>query len=144
MVARQKIQHLWSAAGNESGTLVPLDKIVHYAPNTQNVSFLYFVALYLEFRGLYTGRKNSFCGLRSKIRYCAPREEKTWAGHILSTLPHEQKAKVANTRYGLANFTAVEPIFFITPGPKMPHSRSWAGIESGTFGEDMVTKFLLY
>ena len=52
--------------------------------------------------------------------YYVPREEKIWTVHISCKLPPEPKAKVANTRRGLANFTPVERIpFFTIPGPKI-------------------------
>ena len=66
-----------------------------------------------------------------QIVYYAPREEKTETVHTSCKLP--------NTRCGLANFTPVERILFFTiPGPKIPHSRFWAGSENGTFGQSMV------
>ena len=72
------------------------------------------------------------------IVYYAPREEKTWTVHISCKLPPERpepKARVANTRCGLANFTPVERIlFFLTPRPKMTYFRFCAGREWGTFG----------
>ena len=46
----------------------------------------------------------------NKIGYYAPREEKTWTVHISCKLPPEPKARVANTRCRLANFTPVERI----------------------------------
>ena len=116
----------------------------------------------------YSGRKYHF---RSRLRnanvvfsarvwsytqevYYAPREEKTWSVHISCKLPPEPKASVANTRCGSANFTPVKRILFFTiPGPKILHSRFWAGRECGTFGQGMVknrirnmgiTLYLLY
>ena len=57
----------------------------------------------------------------------------------LSLLLPEPKARVANTRCELVNFTPVERILFFTiPGPKIPHSRFWARIESDTFGQGIV------
>ena len=42
----------------------------------------------------------------------------------------------ANTSCGLDNCSPVDHIlFFIIPGPKIPHSRSCAGRECGTFGQ---------
>ena len=46
------------------------------------------------------------------IVYYAPRKEKTWTVHITCKLTPEPKARVANTRCGLANFTPVERILF--------------------------------
>ena len=46
------------------------------------------------------------------IVYYAPREEKTWTVHISCKLLPEPKARVANTRCGLANFTPVKRILF--------------------------------
>ena len=48
----------------------------------------------------------------SIIVYYALREEKTWTVHISCKLPPEPKARVANTRCGLANFTPVKHILF--------------------------------
>ena len=42
--------------------------------------------------------------------YYAPRKEKTWTVHSSCKLTPEPKARVANTRCGLANFTPVERI----------------------------------
>ena len=51
-------------------------------------------------------------------------KEKTWTVHSSCKLPLEPKARVANTRCGLADFTPVERIlFFLTPRPKMTHFR---------------------
>ena len=50
--------------------------------------------------------------VRAEIVYYAPREEKTWTVHISCKLPPELKARVANTRCRLANFTPVERILF--------------------------------
>ena len=116
------------AAENTTFAIGRREQKWYFSPARQNSTLCtkHAKCIILVFCGLtFRISQNSFCGLRSKIRYCAPKEEKTWAGNISSTLPHELKAKVANTRYELANFTAVEPIlFFTTPGPKMPHSRS--------------------
>ena len=50
-------------------------------------------------------------------------------------LPPGPKARMANTRCGLANLTPVERIlFFLTPRPKMPHFRFFAGREWDIFG----------
>ena len=74
-----------------------------------------------------------------RIVYYAPREEKTWTVYSSCKLTPESKARVANTSCGLANFTPVERIlFFVIPGPKIPHSRFWAGSESGAFGQGMA------
>ena len=48
------------------------------------------------------------------IVYYAPRKKKTWTVHISRKLPPEPKARMANTRCGLANFTPVERILFFT------------------------------
>ena len=50
--------------------------------------------------------------LYCSIVYYAPREEKIWTVHISCKLPPKPKARVANTRCGLANFTPVERIHF--------------------------------
>ena len=51
--------------------------------------------------------------LYDKLVYYAPREEKTWTVHIPCKLPPEPKARVANTRCGLANFTPARRILLI-------------------------------
>ena len=53
-------------------------------------------------------RKGDTLRTECEIVYYAPREEKTWTVHISCKLPPEPKARVANTRCGLANFTPVE------------------------------------
>ena len=129
MVARQKIQHLRSAAGNESGTSLARQNSTLCTKHAKCIILVFSGLTFRISRPLYGPQKFI---LRPEVKNTILR----------TTLPHELKAKVSNTRYGLANFTAVEPIlFFTTPGPKMPHLRSWAVIGSGTFGEDMVTKF---
>ena len=61
--------------------------------------------------------------LSNIIVYYAPMEEKTWPAHMSAAQFYTRDAHI---------------IFHYISRPKIPHSRCWAGSESGTFGQDMV------
>ena len=84
--------------------------------------------------------KSSYCSKFNIIfLFVKNRVEKTWTVHISCKLLPEPKTTVANICYGVALFiSALCILFFTIPGPKIPHSRFWAGSESGTFGQGMV------
>ena len=78
---------------------------------------------------IYTrhGRSNFFLPRCVIYYYNTHLGGKTWTVHILCKLP---SARVANTRWGLANFTCVERIlFFLTSRLKITYFRFGAGRE---------------
>ena len=73
-------------------------------------------------------RAESMCD-RYEIVYYAPWKEKTWTVHTSCKLSPEPKARVANTRCGLANFTPVDRILFfviVSVKPLRLHSRAYS------------------
>ena len=74
-----------------------------------------------------------------EIVYYTTREVKSWLVQSTCKLPPEPKARVTNMCSGVSLVTPMLRIlFFNIPGPKIPHSRFWAGSESGTFGQGMA------